>query len=109
MDECSRLLSGRAARHRGFESRPIRQTMRKARTADECACLENRRAAEAPRVRIPRLPPPNQRHNRTKERAMTLLDLGRIASHLDTGMAHAMLHAVAVAKDRGSRCGWATA
>ena len=40
---------------------------------------------------------------------MTVLDLGRIASHLDTGMAHAMLHAVAVAKDRGSRCGWATA
>ena len=30
---------------------------------------------------------------------MTLLDLGRIASHLDTALAHAMLHAVAVAKD----------
>lgn len=41
-----------------------------------------------------------------KGRAMTLLDLGRIASHLDTALAHAMLHAVAVAKDRGSRCGW---
>lgn len=36
---------------------------------------------------------------------MTLLDLGRIASHLDTALAHAMLHAVAVAKDRGERMG----
>lgn len=40
---------------------------------------------------------------------MTLLDLGRIASRRDTEIAHAMLHAVAVAKDRGSVCGWATA
>ena len=40
---------------------------------------------------------------------MTLLDLGRIASHLDTALAHAMLHAVAVAKDRRSEWGWATA
>ena len=40
---------------------------------------------------------------------MTLLDLGRIASHLDTALAHAMLHAGAVAKDRGSEWGWATA
>lgn len=40
---------------------------------------------------------------------MTLLDLGRIASNRDTAVAHAMLHAVAVAKDRGSRCGWAIA
>ncbi len=29
---------------------------------------------------------------------MTLLDLGRIASCYDTDMAHAMLHAVAVAR-----------
>lgn len=36
---------------------------------------------------------------------MTLLDLGRIASHRDTAVAHAMLHAVAVAKDRGERMG----
>ena len=40
---------------------------------------------------------------------MTLLDLGRLASHLDPALAHAMLHAVAVAKDRGSEWGWATA
>lgn len=40
---------------------------------------------------------------------MTLLDLGRIASHLDTALSHAMLHAVAVANDRGSEWGWATA
>ena len=40
---------------------------------------------------------------------MTLLDLGRIASNRDTAVAHAMLHAVGVAKDRGSRCGWAIA
>ena len=55
---------------------------------------------------------PAFRHFRTtteKGRAMTLLDLGRIASHLDTALAHAMLHAVAVAKDRGSEWGWATA
>lgn len=63
---------------------------------------------EVPGVRIPGLPPfPD--NNRTKGRAMTLLDLGRIASHLDTALAHAMLHAVAVAKDRGSEWGWATA
>ena len=40
---------------------------------------------------------------------MTLLDLGRIASHRDTAVAHAMLPAIAVAKDRGSQCGWAIA
>ena len=80
---------------------------RKARIADECACLENRRAARSPGFESPAF-----RHFRLtteKGRAMTLLDLGRIASRRDTEIAHAMLHAVAVAKDRGSVCGWATA
>ena len=36
-----------------------------------------------------------------KGHAVTLLELGRIASRYDTEMAHAMLHAVAVAKTRG--------
>lgn len=38
---------------------------------------------------------------------MTLLDMAAIAKRYDTAVSHAMLHAVAVAKDRGSR--WATA
>ena len=34
---------------------------------------------------------------------MTILELGRIASAHDTAIAHAMLHAVAVATARGAR------
>ncbi len=39
---------------------------------------------------------------------MTLLDLADIASRYDTAAAHAMLHAVAVAREGGSLW-WATA
>ena len=81
--------------------------MRKARIADECACLESRRTARSPGFESPAFR--HSRYNRARGPRMTLLDLGRIASHLDTALAHAMLHAVAVAKDRGSEWGWATA
>lgn len=37
---------------------------------------------------------------------MTLLELGMLARKHDTGMAHAMLHAVAVCLSEGSRHGW---
>lgn len=39
--------------------------------------------------------------SKRKEARMTLLDLGRIAARYETEMAHAMLHAVAVAKCEG--------
>lgn len=34
-------------------------------------------------------------------RSMSLYELGKLASHYDTQIAHAMLHAVAVAIDKG--------
>lgn len=37
---------------------------------------------------------------------MTLLELGMIARKHETGMAHAMLHAVAVCLSEGSWYGW---
>ena len=98
------MLSGRAAKAPRVRIPPHPPTKREARIAVECACLENRRIAWSPGFESPAF-----RHSRkqpNKGARMTLLDLGRIASHLDTALAHAMLHAVAVAKDRGSVCGW---
>lgn len=37
---------------------------------------------------------------------MTLLELGMLARKRDTGMAHSMLHAVAVCLSEGSWYGW---
>ena len=68
------------------------------RIGDECTGLLFRRAFRAPRVRVP--PAPLFSTER-RGHAVTLLDLGRIASRYDTETAHAMLHAVAVARARG--------
>ena len=82
--------------------------MRSGRAADERARLESGWAA---RPRGFESLPLRHPMTTTRERvaAVTLLDLGRMASRMDTSAAHAMLHAVAVAMSEGSAWGWATA